>query len=163
MKESVGSRIVSRLNEFADALESGANISEKFTVRTLPLNLLQSQYDSKAVRKTRDLIGLSQALFARFLGVSPATVRAWEQGSNVPSGIASRFMDEIQFAPDHWQKRLAIVAVVNVKGSKKGSIGSAAKKRAQRRRPSMTRRRKASSGSVRVVKGIVEQRGKVRS
>ncbi len=159
MKESVGSRIVSRLNEFADALESGAKISEKFTVRKLPLNFQPGQYDSEAVQKTRSLMGLSQTLFARFLGVSPATVRAWEQGNNVPSEIARRFMDEIRIAPDYWQKRLAIVAVMEVKGSRKGSPGFGSKKQARRRRLSMNRRRKASSRSGHVVKAISGRTG----
>jgi len=35
---------------------------------------------------------MSQALFARWLGVSPATVKAWEQGANSPKGPALRLL-----------------------------------------------------------------------
>jgi len=64
------------------------------------------------VRRTRGLLRASQAVFARFLGVSVKTVRAWEQGFNVPSDMACRFMDEIRRDPSYWLRRLrsAIVA-----------------------------------------------------
>ncbi len=56
--------------------------------------------------RIRDQLGLSQPLFAKFLGVDVKTVRSWEQGINEPSAMASRFMDEISMAPDHWKSRL---------------------------------------------------------
>ena len=49
-------------------------------------------------------------LFARFLGVSVKTVRAWEQGTNTPQEIACRLMDEILHDPDYWRKRLSQLA-----------------------------------------------------
>ena len=103
---SVAGRIVSRLTNFTKALESGAAISEKFTVRTIRLNLQPTAYDPTSVQKTRDLLNLSQPLFAKFLGVSVQTVRAWEQGGNVPSDMAARFLDEINRDPAYWQRRL---------------------------------------------------------
>ncbi len=103
---SVAGRIVSRLTKFTKALESGERISEKLTVRTIRLNLQPTSYDPAAVRKTRDLLKLSQKLFANFLGVAVQTVRAWEQGFNVPSDMAARFMDEINRDPAYWQRRL---------------------------------------------------------
>jgi putative transcriptional regulator len=103
---SVASRIVSRLTDFTKALESGATISEKFTVRTIRLNLQPTAYDTASVRKTRKLLNLSQPLFAKFLGVAVQTVRAWEQGDNVPSDMAARFLDEINANPTYWQRRL---------------------------------------------------------
>src|SRR4051794_17473009 len=48
----------------------------------------------------------SQAVFARFLGVSRNTVRSWEQGVNAPSTMACRFLDEIRLNPAYWQQRL---------------------------------------------------------
>lgn len=104
-------RIVSRLNAFTKALESDAVVSEKFTVRTIRLNLQPTSYDPAAVRKTRDLLNLSQSLFAKFLGVAVQTVRAWEQGDNIPSDMACRFLDEINANPAYWQRRLRSAAV----------------------------------------------------
>ena len=103
---SVADQIVSRLTNFTNALESGATVSEKFTVRTIRLNLEPTAYDTESVRKTRELLHLSQPLFAKFLGVSVQTVRAWEQGDNVPSDMACRFLDEINRDPAYWQRRL---------------------------------------------------------
>ena len=78
---SVASRIVSRLTAFTKALDGNAVVSDKFTVRTIRLNLQPTSYDPAAVRKTRGLLKLSQPLFAKFLGVAAQTVRAWERGS----------------------------------------------------------------------------------
>ena len=108
---SVAGRIVSRLTAFTNALESDAAVSEKFTVRTIRLNLQPTPYDPAAVRKTRDLLKLSQPLFAKFLGVAVQTVRAWEQGDNIPSDMACRFLDEINANPAYWQRRLQSAAV----------------------------------------------------
>lgn len=41
-----------------------------------------------AVAKIREKTGLSQAHFARLLGVSVRTLQDWEQGRRVPSGAA---------------------------------------------------------------------------
>ena len=108
---SVAGRIVSRLTAFTNALESDEAVSEKFTVRTIRLNLQPTAYAPAAVRKTRDLLKLSQPLFAKFLGVSVQTVRAWEQGDNIPSDMAARFLDEINANPIYWQRRLQSAAV----------------------------------------------------
>ena len=50
---------------------------------------------------------MSQAFFARFLGVDPNTVRSWEQGVRPPSAIARRFMSEIEEDPRYWRRRIA--------------------------------------------------------
>jgi DNA-binding transcriptional regulator YiaG len=59
----------------------------------------------------RSQLGVSQPVFAELLGVSPGTVRAWEQGVNVPSGIALRFLAEIRENPEYWIGRLKAVVV----------------------------------------------------
>lgn len=108
---SVASRIVSRLTEFTEALEGGENISEKFTCHKIALQLEPGQYAPLKVKQTRQLLKLSQPLFAKFLGVAVQTVRAWEQGDNVPSDMACRFLDEINANPAYWQERLRSAAV----------------------------------------------------
>lgn len=106
MKKSLGKTIGDRLNEFADALESGQDVSAKFTCRKVQLNLEPQPYDPKLVKQTRSLLGASQNIFARFLGVAVDTVQAWERGANVPSDMACRFMDEIRHNPEYWRERL---------------------------------------------------------
>ena len=55
-----------------------------------------TKYDSEQVRAVRKSTGLSQSLFALALGVTPMTVRNWEQGRGEPKGAATRLLDVIQ-------------------------------------------------------------------
>jgi len=105
-KDSVGAKIVEGLREFTEALETNEPIAERFTCRTVMLDLLAVPYDPKAVKATRQLLTASQGVFAQFLGVSVRAVRAWEQGVNTPSDMACRFMDEIRRNPLYWRNRL---------------------------------------------------------
>ena len=105
MKASVGDEVVKRLGNFAEALKSKQVISEQFTCRRVVLNLNPTPYDPKLVRETRSILGASQAMFARFLGVKRKTVQSWEQGASVPSDMACRFMDEIRGNPPYWLDR----------------------------------------------------------
>ena len=106
MKKSLGGEIVESLREFAEALENDEVISEKFTCRRVIVDLEPKAYDPADVQATRSLLLASQPVFARFLGVSPKTVRSWEQGTARPSDMACRFMDEIQRNPEYWRERL---------------------------------------------------------
>ena len=110
-KKSIGKEIIDGLTEFAEALETGAPISGRFTCRRIMLDLQPTDYDAVLVRKTRQIIGASQALFGQFLGVSASTVRAWEQGINTPNDIAQRFMDEIRRDPEYWRNRFRNIVV----------------------------------------------------
>ncbi len=108
----VANDIIKGLKGFVDALKNDDVVSEKFTCRRVMLNLHPVPYDPKAVKKTRQLLRASQVIFAQFLGVSPKTVRAWEQGATEPGDMACRFLDEIQRNPDYWSKRLKDSIVV---------------------------------------------------
>jgi putative transcriptional regulator len=105
-QRSFGAEVIGALTELQDALRSGRPLEEFFTVRTVELDLDPRPYRAEDVRRVRDSLNLSQALFARFLGVDVKTVRSWEQGLRPPSPIARRFMDEIARSPDHWRERL---------------------------------------------------------
>jgi DNA-binding transcriptional regulator YiaG len=59
------------------------------------------------VKRVRGVLGMSQVVFARFLGVDANTVRSWEQGTRPPSTIARRFMGEIESDPTYWRRRVA--------------------------------------------------------
>lgn len=135
MRKSVGERIIEGLTEFADALESGEPLDQQFMCHKVQMDLTPRRYRPKQVRATRALLGASQALFARFLGVSVQTVRAWEQGTNVPSGMAARFMDEIHFDPRHWIARFRKSAV------RRGAARVGKRAHASRRRGSPARPR----------------------
>jgi putative transcriptional regulator len=99
--------LVEGLEGFVETLKTGEPITKKYTCRRMVLDLQPQPYSAEKVQATRKLLRLSQALFARFLGVSPKTVHAWERGTGSPKEIACRFMDEIQRNPDYWRQRLA--------------------------------------------------------
>ena len=52
------------------------------------------------VRRVRRRAGLSQAEFARRIGISVATMRGWEQGKLVPQGAARALLRVIDRVPE---------------------------------------------------------------
>jgi putative transcriptional regulator len=110
--ESLGERITRRLGAFVKALENDEIMSQRFTCRRIELRLEPQPYSPELVKATRNALGVSQALFAKFLGASVKTVSAWERGAKVPRDVACRFMDEIRRDPKYWQGRLRELAVV---------------------------------------------------
>ena len=46
------------------------------------------RFEDPDVRKLRERYGLSQSKFAALMGISPATLRNWEQGRRKPEGSA---------------------------------------------------------------------------
>jgi len=109
-QHAIGEKIHKRLAAFAEALEKSETITERFTCRRIELDLQPEPYNPELVKKTRAALGVSQALFAQFLGVSVKAVSAWERGARAPSDMACRFMDEIRHDPAYWQGRLRKIA-----------------------------------------------------
>ena len=102
-----GSKIVAAFDEAIDAMRSGELLEKRFSVRTYKADFVCRTYGPEDVRRVRGLLGMSQAFFARLLGVDPNTVRSWEHGTRPPSPIARRFMGEIEGDPVYWRKRVA--------------------------------------------------------
>ena len=102
-----GSKVISAFNEAIEAMRSGEPLEKRFSVRSYKPNFGCRAYGPEDVRRVRALLGMSQAFFARFLGVDPNTIRSWEQGTRPPSPIARRFMGEIEENPAYWQQRVA--------------------------------------------------------
>lgn len=98
-------KIIQSLESFADALQRGDDVTEKFTCRKVVLDLQPITYTAEMVQAARRRLGVSQALFAQFLGVSKSALRAWEQGTREPSPMACRFLDEIMSDPDGFRQR----------------------------------------------------------
>jgi putative transcriptional regulator len=119
-EKSIGQWIGEGFKQIADSLKTAKKTGRPTLTRhRVSLNLISTKYSPKTVRKTRDLLGCSQSIFARFLGVSISTVRNWEQGVNEPEHVARRLMDEIRHDPVYWKKRLR--ALTTPKASKIGS------------------------------------------
>jgi putative transcriptional regulator len=116
----LGAEMVAGLSAFCDALEAGEPIEKRFTVRTVHLDLQPTSYAAEDIKNVRKMLNASQALFAKFLGVSVNSVRSWEQGARTVPTIACRFLDEIVANPDVWKHRLR-QAVTPKKGESVGS------------------------------------------
>ena len=102
-----GAKIVSAFQEAVDVMRSGEPLPGRLTVHSYPAEFARPAYGPEDVRRVRDLLSMSQVMFARFLGVDPNTVRSWEQGTRPPSSIARRFMGEIEEDPTYWRQRVA--------------------------------------------------------
>jgi DNA-binding transcriptional regulator YiaG len=75
----------------------------RFTVRQIDVEE-PSVHTARTVRRTRDAMRVSQAVFADVLGVSAALVRAWELGTRVPSPLARRLLDEVRANPTRFAR-----------------------------------------------------------
>jgi putative transcriptional regulator len=104
-----GAKIVAALGRFRDTIEAGIPIEQRYTVRQVRLDLPPRMFGPDEVKGIRAMMGVSQPIFGQFLGVDVKTVRSWEQGRRSPSGIACRFLEEIQTSPEHWRGRLNTV------------------------------------------------------
>jgi putative transcriptional regulator len=108
-----GAKIVAALERFRDAIEVGTPIAQCYTVQRVKLDLTPRMFGPDEVKRIRAMIGVSQPIFGQFLGVDVKTVRSWEQGRREPSGMACRFLEEIQASPEHWRSRLDAVLRVS--------------------------------------------------
>jgi DNA-binding XRE family transcriptional regulator len=89
---SAGAELRKALEEVRDVLDAGEPLDRRFAVRSYRLDFAGRNYGPDDVRSVRQFLGLSQPLFANFLGVDASTVRSWEQGARPPSTIARRFI-----------------------------------------------------------------------
>lgn len=51
------------------------------------------KYSNEDIKKIRNKAGMTQSVFANYMGVSPKTVEAWELGRTHPTGPAYRLLD----------------------------------------------------------------------
>ena len=88
------------MKDMAGIIASGQSPSGngKFTTRTIEI-AEPSTYGAASVRQVRRSLNLSQAMFARLLGVSGALVRAWELGTRCPAPMARRLLDQVRDNP----------------------------------------------------------------
>ena len=63
----------------------------KANTRTLSVTPIE-EFTPGEIKEIRKSVGMTQVLFAKYLGVSLKTVEAWEAGRNQPSGTACRLL-----------------------------------------------------------------------
>lgn len=74
--------------EQAIEYEKGNLKARKTTLSILPLDT----FTPAEIKEIRNGAGLTQSLFAQYMGVSVKTVEAWEAGRNQPDGAARRLL-----------------------------------------------------------------------
>lgn len=80
--------IVAGLTEAIEDAQSKEKKLKRRVVTIVPVK----EYEADEIKAIRKSTGLSQKLFAGYMGVSDKTVEAWESGKNRPSGAASRLL-----------------------------------------------------------------------
>jgi len=102
---AVWESVAAELNELSAAVEAGGSLPAGFTARSVRVSGPPAVRPAD-VKSARKAMGVSQPVFARFLGVSAQTVKAWEQGTRKPVGAARRLLADVLHHPDHWAARL---------------------------------------------------------
>ena len=84
------------------------NLKAKTTTLTVePIETFQPE----EIRSIRMKTGLTQVLFAKYMGVSVKTVEAWEAGRNHPEGAACRLLSMTRNDPTFPQKSGIVTAL----------------------------------------------------
>jgi DNA-binding transcriptional regulator YiaG len=106
----LGERLVAEFSQLRDALRAKEPIEQRFTVKTVELDLKPKAFDAEAVRVLRLSLGVSQAVFAHLLDVSVDLVCAWEQGNRRPSGPVCRLLEMMELDPAYWLETVNRIA-----------------------------------------------------
>lgn len=83
------------VNGLTEAIGDAQSEKKKLSRRMVTIVPVKN-YSAAEVQSIRRSTGLSQKLFASYMGVSVKTVEAWEAGTNHPSGAASRILSMME-------------------------------------------------------------------
>jgi putative transcriptional regulator len=83
--------LMTGLNE-AVAIERGELKGRKTVYEIQPVKT----YNNIQIKQIRTEVGMTQVLFASYMGVSCKTVEAWEKGTNHPTGTACRLISMLE-------------------------------------------------------------------
>lgn len=106
VNKRIASEMIADLTSFRDVLRRGERVDRRFTVKTVALRLEPEEFSPEAIRALWARLNVSQAVFARIVGASPATIEAWEQGVRRPTPMARRLLGEIRRNRGYWIKVL---------------------------------------------------------
>lgn len=91
--------LLSELQEGLGALEGERE--GKVTLKRITLELLEvPQIDPHELRKLREDLHLSRAVFARAIRTNPRTVESWEQGRTKPGAHAALLIKLVEKFPE---------------------------------------------------------------
>ena len=84
--------------------EKGSGSAKKVTYIITPVN----EYTPEEIRSIRKNAGMTQGVFASYMGVSKKTVEAWECGRTHPTGPACRMLNILASGKE---KELSFISV----------------------------------------------------
>jgi putative transcriptional regulator len=95
-----GEQMAQAMSDLRSIMSSGESPTGngRLTARTIEI-AEPSNYDARKIKKVRADLNVSQAVFARLVGVSDVLVRSWERGARQPAPIACRLLDQIRAYP----------------------------------------------------------------
>jgi putative transcriptional regulator len=113
-----GEQMAQAIGELRSIMSSGESPTGngRLTIRTIQVTE-PSSYDARKVKKVRAVLNVSQAVFARLVGVSDVLVRSWERGARQPAPIARRLLDQIREYPGHFAQLVHSSAVGMISGT----------------------------------------------
>ena len=72
--------------------EKGRGKAKVKTYMIMPVK----EYSNVEIKEIRKKVGMTQSVFASYMGVSKKTVKAWESGRTHPTGPAFRLLDILE-------------------------------------------------------------------
>lgn len=103
-KSSIEQELIGGLNEVL----SHKRGKKKLTGRARELPEPAPEWTAKEIKRFREkTLNMSQTEFAALLNIKVPTVRAWEQGHNIPSGAAARLIEALKIDPTLIEKLIA--------------------------------------------------------
>jgi putative transcriptional regulator len=93
MKKQYRSSVMASVHETAEGL-TGAGVMSKQTMREFDELCLTPvrPLTPEEIRRLREREGASQAVFARYLNVTPGLVSQWERGEKHPQGTSLKLL-----------------------------------------------------------------------
>lgn len=93
MTRQYRSRVMASIHETAEGLHA-AGLMDKRTMRTFDAACLTPvrPFTPAEIRALREREGASQAVFARYLNVTPGLVSQWERGEKHPQGASLKLL-----------------------------------------------------------------------
>jgi len=85
-------------NEFFESLRTGLEAAiehakgSRKDLRTTTLPRPPQELSAKEIVNLRTRLNVSQAVFAKYLNISPKTVQSWEQGHGKPNGASLKLL-----------------------------------------------------------------------
>ena len=85
-------------NEFFESIKAGLSAAiehaegKRKDLRTTTLPRPPKELSAKEIAGVRAKLNVSQAVFAKYLNISPKTVQAWEQGHGKPNGASLKLL-----------------------------------------------------------------------